>query len=90
MVDAKVEMCNVLSDIAVAQDMLDTKQDEHEEAKPDLPPHPADVQPNTEEYKIINNYCQARSHLLTHSVSLGVPAAVKYTAAYSCNCRSCL
>ena len=38
MVDAKVEMCNVLSDIAVAQDMLDTKQKKQEEAKPDLPP----------------------------------------------------
>lgn len=71
MIEAKVEMCNVLNDIAVAQDMLEAKQGEgEEEQKPDLPPHPADekyanlmadlriVQPSEEEYKIIHKYCQ--------------------------------
>lgn len=73
MVDVKVEMCNVLSDITVAQDMLDTKQQEEENAE--LPPHPADekyaslmadmeiIQPDTEEYRIIEKYCQARREL---------------------------
>lgn len=75
-VDVKVEMCNVLSDITVAQDMLGTKQEEEE--KTDLPPHPADekyaslmadmeiIQPDAEEYRIIEKYCQARCKLLIH------------------------
>lgn len=70
MTEAKIDMCNVLNDIAVAQDMLEAKQEEEEEQKPDLPPHPADgkyailmadlkiVQPSEEEYNIIHKYCQ--------------------------------
>ena len=74
-VDAKIEMCNVLNDIAMAQDMLEAKQAEEEEQQPkaDLPTHPADekyanlmadmtiIQPSEEEYKIIDKYCQVRN-----------------------------
>ena len=75
MIEAKIDMCNVLNDIAVAQDMLEAKQEDEEEQKPDLPPHPADekyatlmadlkiVQPSEEEYKIIHKYCQVGHHL---------------------------
>ena len=39
MVEDKIRMCDVLSDIEVAQDMLDPKQEEDQEK---LQPHPAD------------------------------------------------
>ena len=69
MVEDKIRMCDVLSDIEVAQDMLDPKQQE-EEQKVELQPHPADekyaslkadlkiIQPKEEEYKIVEKYCQ--------------------------------
>ena len=69
MVAAKIEMCDVLSDIAAAQGMLEAK---HQEVKQEieLPPHPADekyaslmtdlkiISPAEEEYAIIEKYCQ--------------------------------
>ena len=62
-------MCDVLSDIEVAQDLLEPKREE-EEQKVELQPHPADekyatlkaglkiIQPKEEEYRIIEKYCQ--------------------------------
>ena len=72
-------MCNVLNDIAMAQDMLEAKaeEQEEEEEKAELPPHPADekyanlmanlkiIPPNEEEYKIIDKYCQVGGIALT-------------------------
>ncbi len=72
MVEDKIRMCDVLSDIEVAQDMLDPKQEEDQEK---LQPHPADekyatltadlkiISPEEEEYKIIDKYCQVRQSL---------------------------
>ena len=72
MVEDKIRMCDVLSDIEVAQDMLDPKQEEDQE---NLQPHPADekyatlmadlkiISPEEEEYKIIDKYCQVRQIL---------------------------
>ena len=68
MVEDKIRMCDVLSDIEVAQDMLDPKQEEDQQ----LQPHPADekyatlmadlkiISPDEEEYKIIDKYCKVR------------------------------
>jgi poly [ADP-ribose] polymerase len=72
MVEDKIRMCDVLSDIEVAQDMLDPKQEEDQKK---LQPHPADekyatlmadlkiISPEEEEYKIIDKYCQVRQTL---------------------------
>lgn len=66
MVEDKIRMCDVLSDIEVAQDMLDPKQEEDQEVQP----HPADekyatlmadlkvISPEETEYKIIDKYCK--------------------------------
>lgn len=100
-VDVKVEMGNVLSDITVAQDMLGTKQEEQE--RTDLPPHPADekyaslmadmeiIQPNTEEYRIIEKYCEARRKLSIHtSACAETPCCCLVDCCNSCNLHRCL
>ncbi len=74
MVEDKIRMCDVLSDIEVAQDMLDPKQEEDQEKS-----HPADekyatlmadlkiISPEEEEYKIIDKYCQVRHNFAADS-----------------------
>lgn len=70
MVEDKIRMCDVLSDIEVAQDLLDPKQEEEEEEIKQQP-HPADdkyaslqadlniIQPEEEEYKIVKKFAEA-------------------------------
>ena len=69
MVEDKIRMCDVLSDIEVAQDLLDPKQEEEEEEMK-RQPHPADekyaslqadlniIQPEEEEYKIVKKFAE--------------------------------
>lgn len=69
MVEDKICMCDVLSDIEVAQDLLETKPQEEEE-QVELQPHPADdkyttlqtdldiIQPAEEEYKIVQKFAE--------------------------------
>ncbi len=73
MIEDKIRMCDVLSDIEVAQDLLEPKQQEEDHIE--LQPHPADekyatlmadlkiIPPQEEEYKIIDKYCQVLQHL---------------------------
>lgn len=68
MVENKIRMCDVLSDIEVAQDMLEPK--EKEEDRVEMQPNPADekyaslmadlevIPAKEEEFKIIEKYCQ--------------------------------
>ena len=70
MVEDKIRMCDVLSDIEVAQDLLEPKQKEEEEAEKQ--PHPADekyaslqadlsiMQPDEEEYGIVQNFVEVQ------------------------------
>ncbi|KAL3130720.1 Poly [ADP-ribose] polymerase 3 [Trebouxia sp. C0009 RCD-2024] len=70
MVEDKIRMCDVLSDIEVAQDLLELKPDEEEEPL-ERQPHPADekyatlqadlnvIQPSEEEYKIVRKFAEA-------------------------------
>ena len=69
MVEDKIRMCDVLSDIEVAQDLLEPKAEEEEE-QVELQPHPADekyaslqthlnvIQPSQEEYKIVQKFAE--------------------------------
>lgn len=69
MVEDKIRMCDVLSDIEVAQDLLELKPDEEEEPL-ERQPHPADekyatlqadlnvIQPSEEEYKIVRKFAE--------------------------------
>lgn len=69
MVEDKIRMCDVLSDIEVAQDLLELKPEEGEE-QAELQPHPADekysslqadlkvMQPTEEEYKIVRRFAE--------------------------------
>ena len=69
MVEDKFRMCDVLSDIEVAQDLLESKQEEEEE-QVQRQPHPADekyaslqadldiIQPEEEEYRIIKKFAE--------------------------------
>lgn len=68
MVEDKIRMCDVLSDIEVAQDLLESKPEEEEE-QVELP-HPADekyttlqadldiIQSTEEEYKIVQKFAE--------------------------------
>ena len=74
MVEHKIRMCDVLSDIEVAQDMVEASQ---QEDRLELQPHPADdkyatlmadlkvIPAKEEEYKVIQQYCQVRPLILT-------------------------
>lgn len=78
-VEHKIRMCDVLSDIEVAQDMVEASQ---QEDRIELQPHPADekyatlmadlkvIPAKEEEYKIIQQYCQVR----TLSLIIRLPA----------------
>lgn len=69
MVEDKIRMCDVLSDIEVAQDLLEPKPDE-EEQQVELQPHPADekyatlqadlsvIPPGKEEYNIVRKFAE--------------------------------
>lgn len=69
MVEDKIRMCDVLSDIEVAQDLLEPKPEEEEE-QVELQPHPADekyatlqadldiIQRSEEEYKIVQKFAE--------------------------------
>ena len=69
MVEDKIRMCDVLSDIEVAQDLLETKEEEEEEQK-ELQPHPADekyttlqadlkiIRPEEEEYQVAEKFAE--------------------------------
>ena len=69
MVEDKIRMCDVLSDIEVAQDLLESKSEEEEE-QIELQPHPADekyttlqadldiIQPSEQEYKIVQKFAE--------------------------------
>lgn len=69
MVEDKIRMCDVLSDIEVAQDLLEPKQEEEEEEQVELP-HPADekyttlqadldiIHSSEEEYKIVQKFAE--------------------------------
>lgn len=73
MVEDKIRMCDVLSDIEVAQDLLEPKEEEEEEQK-ELQPHPADekyatlqadlkiIRPEEEEYQIVQKFAEVRAH----------------------------
>lgn len=76
-------MCDVLSDIEVAQDLLEPKQQEEEQVE--LQPHPADekyatlkadlkiIPPEEEEYRVVEKYCQvtlSNTQLLQSTTSL--------------------
>lgn len=79
MVEDKIRMCDVLSDIEVAQDLLEAKDETEEEVQVELQPHPADekyaslkadleiIQPGEEEYRIVEKYCQVRDSSSTGS-----------------------
>ena len=71
MVEDKIRMCDVLSDIEVAQDLLEPKQAEEEEQIKQQP-HPADekyatleadlqiIQPQEEEFQVIQRFAQVQ------------------------------
>ena len=71
MVEDKIRMCDVLSDIEVAQDLLEPKPEEEEE-QVELQPHPADekyatlqadlsvIQPSEDEYKIVRKFAEVQ------------------------------
>ena len=73
MVEIKIRMCDVLSDIEVAQDLLEPK--EKEEERIELQANPADekyatlmadlnvIPTQNEEYKIVEKYCQVRQNM---------------------------
>ena len=73
MVEIKIRMCDVLSDIEVAQDLLEPKDKEEEQVE--LQPNPADekyatlmadlniIPTQDENYKIVEKYCQVRHNI---------------------------
>lgn len=83
-VEDKIRMCDVLSDIEVAQDLLEAKDEAEGALKVELQPHPADekyaslkadleiVQPQEEEYRIVEKYCQVRDSCSSGSRRLSV------------------
>lgn len=95
-VEKKIQMCDVLSDIEVAQDLLEPKG--KEEDRIELHPNPADEKYATlmadlkvmaaqeEEYKVIDKYCQV-THATTGVVLLGkMMACIGYKMTGTCLC----
>ena len=84
MVEDKIRMCDVLSDIEVAQDLLEAKDETEGKVKVELQPHPADekyaslkadlevIRPAEEEYRIVEKYCQVGDSSSTGSTRLAV------------------